>query len=503
MTVEHDVIVVGSGSAGCVVAARLAAEPDRRVLLLEAGPDYLTGDDWPPDVLSALAIAQGNDWGYIGRLDGSNTGLPLRRGRLLGGSSAVNYCVALRGRSADHNAWSALGLPRWSWEEVLPFYLALENDPQGDPHLHGRSGPTPVHRYARDELSPSQVAFLDACAAAGFDAVEDHNAPDSLGAGVTPRNQEDGQRVNAALAYLAPLAGRPNLIVRGDCEVHSVLVEDGTAVGVRLSSGDVIRGGEVVLAAGSYSTPKILMLSGIGPADHLRDSGIDVLADLPGVGTDLIEHASYPVAFAARPEERDCGVPALCTTLTLRSTPDADDLDLHVQAQAVLPTRSPGDHPTRYDFAMVVCLVQPASRGSVRLRSADVADPPLIDPGIYRRAEDVERMARGVEAARRIADQRPLRDLLVRERHPGPDVTGKALDEAIRRMPLNYHHPVGTCRMGPDGDPLTVVDECCRVRGVAGLSVIDASVMPVSPRSTTHLPTLMLAERAVALNWPP
>lgn len=499
---EYDVVVVGAGSAGCVVAARLAEDPDRTVLLLEAGPDYLSTGTWPADVLDGLAIVGGDDWGYSGVPAAADSTLPLRRGRLVGGSSAVNYCLALRGRPADHAAWSALGLPRWSWEEILPFYRALENDPAGDDRWHGRSGPTPVHRYARADLSTSQAAFLDAAAAAGLGTVEDHNAPDSLGAGITPRNQRNGRRANAAQAYLAPLLGRPNLTVRGGAEVRSVVVEDGTAVGVRLVSDEVFRAREVVLSAGTYASPKILLLSGIGPAEHLKEVGVDVLADLSGVGANLVEHTSFPVVFAAAPEPPRAQVASVCTTLTLRSTPDLEDLDLHIQGRAVLPTQSRGEHPTGHDFAMVVCLVQPRSRGSVRLRSADVADPPLIDLGIYRHEEDVRRVAHGVRAARRVAEQPPLRDLLVRERRPGPGVAGAELEAAIRAMPLNYHHPVGTCRMGPPEDTDAVVDEHCRVRGIANLAVIDASVMPVSPRATTHLPTLALAERAVALNWP-
>ncbi len=498
---ELDVVVVGAGSAGCVVAARLSEDPERKVLLLEAGPDHTAGGQWPEQLLDAAAMPADHDWGYRESVPpGSRRPVGLLRGKVVGGSSAVNYCLALRSRPADHRAWAAQGLPDWSWEHVLPVYRQLEDDPDGDPRWHGRSGPVPIRRGGAEELTDAQRSFLAACRSEGHKAVADFNDPTAEGVGVAPLNQLDGRRENAVFTHLAPALHRPNLRLRADCEVHSVLVEDGRAVGVRLGTGEELRARQVVLCAGSYSSPAILQRSGIGPAAHLRELGIAVVRDRPGVGSGLVEHPAYRTVFAARPGHYPA--PRLRTMLSLRSSPDAPDVDLHIQARAAAPALGRGPHPTGYDMIMMVGLVQPRSTGSVRLASPDSADHPVIDTGFYRDPEDARKVAAGVRTARRLADTPALRELLTGELRPGPEVADADLEDAVRHHPAIYNHPVGTCRMAPADHPDAVVDGRCRVHGVEGLLVVDASVMPVSPRATTHLPVLMLAERAVALNWP-
>lgn len=486
-------LVVGAGTAGCVVASRLSEDPGRAVTLIEAGPDYVTAGNWPADVLDSTVKAESHDWGYTGRADETGTVVAVPRGKLTGGSSSVNYCVALRSRPSDHAVWPA----GWSWDDVLPCYRALENDPDGLDPWHGRTGPVPVRRYDRGQLSPSQEAFFQACRGCGFEMVEDHNAPDSMGIGMTPLTQASGQRHNTAQDYLARAVRRPNLRLVADTEVSSVEFKDQRGIGVRLSDGRLIAADHVILCAGTYGTPAILMRSGVGPAAQSRELGIPVAADLPGVGENLGEHPGFYVTYAARPQPH-AGVPRFRTALTLRSSPGEPDIDLHIHGRTIVPVTTRVPHPTGFDFVMFACLVQPTSRGSIRLRSREPSAPPLIDLGLLRTPEDVRRLSAGVRVARRVARCAPLRDLLVAELSPGEH----DLETAIRARPAIYHHPVGTCRMGPGGDPAAVVDHRCRVRGLDRVWVIDASVMPVPPRATTALPTIMLAERAIALNWP-
>ncbi len=498
----YDFIIVGAGASGCVLAARLSEDAKRTMLLLEAGPDYADMQSLPADIANSHFTAHSHDWpGYVSQPDLHGHQMWLPRACIVGGCSATNAACALRGSEATYDQWALLGNPGWSFADVLPYFRRVEIDLDFDTPWHGKRGLMPIRRYPPAELTPVQRAFLDACAAAGYACIEDHNAPGAVGAGPWPMNVVAGIRQSAALTYLTSARDRPNLTIRAGTLVDRVLFDGSTATGVRLAkSNESILARHIILAAGTYSSPAILMRSGIGPAAHLQEMGIEVVLNRPGVGQHLSDHPAFTLHFAAVAPAPTGSVPFIQTLLTLQSqsTAKGHGPDLHLIPGSLL-VPDPWQSPTGATFTLVVALIKPRSLGRLSLRSSDPAAVPVIDLGYFTDPHDVLRLIEGVRKARRIAGTPPLnrwvRDEIVLGKTSMDD--GEALKTAIVDGMASYHHPTGTCHMGPITDKMTVVDAQGRVHGVERLWTIDASIMPTIPDANTNLPTMMMAERCV------
>jgi choline dehydrogenase len=487
--VAHDFIVVGAGSAGAVVAARLSEDRDCRVLLLEAGPDYATRAVMPPDLLDSRNLAgMEHDWNYSAVPVAGRT-MPYRRGKVTGGTSAINAAAAQWARPADFAAWQALGNAQWNWEAVQPWYARLECDRSAPGDFHGRSGPIPVSRYAYDELVPIQRGFYDACRAAGLAHVDDHNDPAGApGVGPWPLNREGTTRVSTALAYLEPARARPNLTVRARTMVNRVCLERSRAVGVELADGEIVRGERVLLCAGAIGTPAILLRSGV---------------DTAGVGARLYDHPSVPIYLRPRPGECVIGRdPRFQIVATLASEAAGESRDL----QLVMTTHLDiSGSPTLLGAAGVpvvavlrAALMVPRSHGSVRLASADPLAAPRIELNYLSHADDMRRLLALTRLAWQIASSPQLS-----QAHQGivaPTAQTVRSDELLGAYIVanigTYCHALGTAPMGAGSD--AVVDERCRVYGVDNLWLIDASVFPSVPSAVPNLTVIMLAARVAA-----
>ncbi|SFN03343.1 GMC family oxidoreductase [Variovorax sp. OV329] len=536
MTLNYDYIIVGAGSAGCALAGRLADGGTHSVALLEAGPH-----DRSPMVTTPVALAytaaQRGVRNYAFRTERQATMNQRRgfqpRGRGLGGSSSINGMVYIRGTPGDYDAWAALGCEGWAWQDVLPYFRRSErNERLGAHPLHGADGPLNVADLRTP--NPFSKSFIEAAKAAGHPANDDFNGAVQEGVGLFQVTQKNGERWNAARAYLhgerdADMGlggGRANLEVLPGCQVQRVVFEGRRAVGVALvrdGQEELLRARrEVILSAGAFGSPQLLMLSGIGPAAHLQDMGIAPIHDSPGVGGNLQEHVDVVLAERLTTAEL-FGMSVrggLRMTLEmgrylrsrkgmwssnlaeagafLKSRPELAEPDLQLHfIPALVDRRERFGH----GYSCHVCVLRPKSRGQLRLGSADPARAPAIDLNMLSDPQDMETLVAGTRIVKRILEQKPLARFGARPMHHGQLRADGSDDEAIRELIRakadTAYHPVGTCRMGGDAD--SVVDPQLKVRGVEGLRVVDASVMPLLVGGNTNAPTIMIAEKAADL----
>jgi choline dehydrogenase len=481
-----DVVVVGGGAAGCVMAGRLAERSSRSVLLIEAGPDIRRNlpeglrDGWR--IVPTAEI----DWGYRSEPDAEGDGMPLRRLKALGGTSWVTRYV-VRGAPADYEEWARRGNPGWGFADMLPYLRRLETDLDfPDVKWHGSSGPLPVTRYPEVDLTDVAAAGQSAVESAGFASLEDHNQPGALGVGRMPRNSRAGQRMTPADVYLSLDDSVPNLTIRCETRVDRVILDDGRAGGVVLADGSSVRAGHVVLCGGTYGTPAVLMRSGIGPAEDLRSLGIVVTADLPGVGTNLSDHATTWIECGCEAPSRRSPILDLIATFHSSAAASNQAPDL-----AFWFTDPQGDPPS---FDIEVVLLRPEARGSVSLRSPDPRDSLRITLPPRDRAADLDRMVEGFGRALEVARSNILRRAGTRP--PVPRLTSEP--EIREHVTSNVHplpHVIGTCAMGPDPEEGAVVDAAGSVHGVNGLTLADASIIPVAHSGFTHVVVIAAAEK--------
>ena len=504
-TMAHDFVVVGAGSAGCALAHRLTEDSDRDVLLLEAGqPDDKEEIHTPPLFPELYRTAV--DWDYYTEPQPElhDRKLYHPRGKTLGGSSSLNAMIYIRGHPWDYDHWADLGNDGWSYEAMLDHFKRAEHFEPGDGDFHGEGGPLNVTTL--EDTHPVSEALVEGMAEAGIEHNPDFNGERQAGSGFYHVTQRDGKRCSSAAAYIKPALDRSNLTVETGAQVTDITFDGDRATGVRYEQDGTEHtaeaGSEIVLSAGAINSPQLLLLSGIGPAAHLEEHGIDVRVDLPGVGKNLQDHLKVGVVYEQTggpeaPAPSSNVVESGCFVHLDEDEP-APDLQFHNAPVYLLEHGLTPPDDDRSFFTIMPTQIRPDSTGEVRLASDDPYHSPVIDPNYLGAEGDIDPLVEGIKLARDVADTDPVDEFCGAEVHPGPEVTSESgLREFVREHASTVYHPVGTCKMGDDD--MAVVDDELRVHGVEGLRVADASIMPDIVGGNTNAPSIAIGEKASAL----
>jgi len=487
-----DIVIVGAGAAGAVIAARASEDPHRSVLLIDAGPDYPLAAELPEDLRDGHDNSYtDHDWALRYTPAGERVDR-FPRGRVTGGSSAVNTTIALRGTPADYDEWADLGNPAWSWDNVLVAFNRLERDLDfGHESYHGDAGPISVRRWTDEELVPTQAAFVEAAKMHGFPESPDVNAPDAVGVGAMAMNKLGRLRISTAMGYLSAARHRDNLTILPDTLINRVVVEQGKATAVETTGGERISGRLIVIAAGAIHTPGVLVRSGIGDADELARLGLDPIATMPGVGSNLADHPALAVMMKPTfPEFCAPDLPLVQTICRYTSANSTSPLDVNIELITRAMTRS--GEPL---FMLAPSLEQVDGRGEIRQTSLDPTSMPAIHQHFGENTRDVERHVSALEDALALTKLDPLAEFI--EDVTFPDTDRQAREQLValaRKVSASGYHPCGTAKMGRADDPMAVVDQYGRCHAIDQLVVADASIMPTVPRANINLTSIMIGE---------